>query len=428
VLTPSDQSPDTFNSTLLLRSRIVLPMSRPPIENGAVLVEGNRIVGVGSSKDFLDGAQRTIDLGDSILLPGLVNAHCHLDYTDMAGTVPPQKSFTDWIPLMLAAKAEWNYSEFAESWIRGAQMLLRNGTTTVADIEAVPELLPEVWTTTPLRVISMLEMTGIKSRRPPRAILQEALDRIETLPGGRCRVGLSPHAPYSTHPDLLRLSADVAAEHSWPLSVHVSESMQEFEMFTHACGAMFEWLRRNGRDMSDCGLGSPVQHLDRHGALCKNLLAVHVNYLGDKDVPLLRKRKVSVAHCPRSHAYFRHERFPFSKLKRAGINVCLGTDSLATVYKARREKVELDLFEEMRSFATAHPRVPARTILQLATVNSARALGLAGRIGEISEGALADLVSIPLARGSDIYRSVLHHRGGVNASMIDGQWAIAPES
>src|SRR5689334_10769504 len=129
---------------MILRSRIVAPIARAPIENGAVLVSENRIQRVGRWKDLAaENAGEIIDLGDAALLPGLVNAHCHLDYTDMAGTVPPQKSFTDWIKLMLAAKAEWNYSEFAASWLRGARMLVRSGTTTVADFEAVPELLSE---------------------------------------------------------------------------------------------------------------------------------------------------------------------------------------------------------------------------------------------------------------------------------------------
>jgi len=112
-------------------------------------------------------AEKVLDLGEVILLPGLVNAHCHLDYTGMAGEFLPPKSFTDWIKLITAAKGGWTYSDFAQSWLNGAQMLLRNGTTTVADFENVPELLPEVWNATPLRVFSFLEMTGVKAAATP---------------------------------------------------------------------------------------------------------------------------------------------------------------------------------------------------------------------------------------------------------------------
>jgi aminodeoxyfutalosine deaminase len=182
---------------MILRARVVLPISRPPIEDGAVRISGNRIAQVGPWKDFspTDGV---VDLGDVILMPGLINSHCHLDYTDMTGLMPPQKSFTDWIRLMLATKSGWNYSEFAHSWVRGAHMLAKTGTTTVVDFEAVPELLPDAWSATPLRVISMFEMTGVKSRRDPRDILLDNVNHIAKLPGGRCRPGLAPHAPYST--------------------------------------------------------------------------------------------------------------------------------------------------------------------------------------------------------------------------------------
>lgn len=413
---------------MILRSRIVLPVSQPPIEDGAVLIKGNRIASIGSWKHLRASKQgEAIDLGNSILLPGLVNAHCHLDYTDMAGKVPPQKSFTDWIKLITSAKSEWNYSEFAESWLRGARMLLRTGTTTVADFEAVPELLPEVWTATPLRVISFLELTGVRSRRKPRSILQEALERIESLSRGRCRAAVAPHAPYSTVPELLRRTAAAARRRRWPLSIHVAESTQEFEMFMNGSGEMFEWLRRNERDMSDCGVGSPVQHLERCRALSKNLLAVHVNFLAARDASLLARKKASVVHCPRSHFYFRHQKFPLRELTRARVNVCLGTDSLATVYKKPKEPVELNMFDEMRSFARAHSRLPPQKILHLATLNGALALGLDRKIGRLSKGAFADLITIPFAgNAADAYEAVLDHRRDVSASMIDGNWAVEP--
>src|ERR1044071_7918551 len=104
---------------MILRARVVLPISQPLIEDGAVLISGNRIEQVGQWKDF-QTTDDVIDLGEVILMPGLINAHCHLDYTNMAGRIPPQKSFTDWIRLMLSTKGGWNYSEYAESWIHGA--------------------------------------------------------------------------------------------------------------------------------------------------------------------------------------------------------------------------------------------------------------------------------------------------------------------
>lgn len=415
---------------MILRARAVLPVSRPPIENGAIRISGNRIAEVSPWKDFSPSIDdEVIDMGDTLLLPGLINAHCHLDYTDMSGQMPPQKSFTDWINLMLAAKAEWNYSEFAQSWLHGARMLLHTGTTTVADFEAVPELLPDAWTATPLRAISLFEMTGVKSHRDPRAILQDNLTHIARLPGGRCRPGLAPHAPYSTIPELLRLAAETARQRHWPISIHIAESAQEFEMFTKRRGVMFDWLRRNERDMSDCGSGSPIQDADRCGVLNENCLAVHVNYLAKGDAKLLAERKASVVHCPRSHVYFSHQKFPFNTLARAKVNICLGTDSLATVYKTRRQAVELSMFAEMQTFASAYREVSPEKILRMATINGARALGMAGQAGELSEKALADIIAIPFkGKIKNAYDATINHRGDVTAGMIDGEWAMPLDS
>ena len=328
-------------------------------------------------------------MGERVLMPGLVNAHCHLDYTDMAGQFLPPKVFSDWLKLITVAKADWGYSEYATSWLHGARMLVRTGTTSVADVEAVPELLPEVLQATPLRVFSFLEMIGIRGQRQPRAIVEEAVARIEALKGCRGGAGLSPHAPYSTVPELLRLSAETARRRKWRLTTHVAESALEFKMFTHGRGEMFGWLQRSGRDMSDCGLGSPVRHLERCGALSERLLAAHMNYLAKGDAALLGKRKVHVVHCPRGHSYFQHQPFPLRRLARAGVNVCLGTDSLASVHKPRRQSVELNLFEEMRALARNETSLSARKIVQMATINGARALGLGGQLGELAAGCLA---------------------------------------
>jgi cytosine/adenosine deaminase-related metal-dependent hydrolase len=179
--------------------------------------------------------------------------------------------------------------------------------------------------------------------------------------------------------------------------------------------------------MADCGFGSPVQHLERHGMLGKNLLAIHVNYVGQKDATVLAKRGVSVVHCPRSHAYFRHDPFPLKRLARAGVNVCIGTDSLATVYKSPHQTVELNMFEEMQALKKREPSLSARTVLKMSTINGAHALRMERQIGQLAAGALADLIVLPLkGKDSAIYDRVLEHQGHVAASMISGRWAIPP--
>ena len=424
-------SPDSSLSSapILLRARIVLPVAGPLIENGAVLVAGNQIASVGPWSAVRSKTQASAtDLGEVILLPGLINAHCHLDYTGMAGQIASPSSFSDWIKALLALKAHWTYSDFSLSWLQGARMLLAHGATTVADIEAVPELLPEVRTATPLRVCSLLEMTGVRRRRVPRQVLNEALERIHALPPGANWAGLSPHAPYSTTPELLRLSALTARQRGWLVATHVSESSEEFDMFVHGTGPMFEWLKGQ-RDTADCGKGSPIAHLERQGLLAENLLAIHANYLAPGDADLLGQAGASVVHCPRSHEYFGHAPFPRAELAKAGVNLCLGTDSLASVRSAPGEKVELDLRAEMRVFSQREPSLSPDAVLELVTIRAAEALGMAGKLGQLSEGALADLIVIPFDRAArEASEALIQHKGPVSGAMIDGRWVLGPSS
>lgn len=408
------------------RARIVMPVSQPAIEDGAVSIFQGRVSAVGRWRDLRPKAVGAVrDLGETIVLPGLVNAHCHLDYTDMAGAIPPPKSFLDWIQAIVALKAGWCYSEFAQSWLRGAHQLVRSGCTTVADIEAVPELLPEVWTATPLRVLSFLEIISVRRRQRPATLVRQAVQQVRRLPAGRSRAALSPHALYTTNPELLKLARRASRRARWPLTMHVAESELEFEMFRHGRGKMFDWLRKNNRGMGDCGVRSPIQQLAVLNLLDPRFLAVHVNHLAPGDAVHLARACASVVHCPRSHAYFRHAPFPFAELREAGVNLCLGTDSLASIAREGRRKPELDLFAELRAFAAKEPGVPAEELLDLVTRNPAAALGLRGLAGELVRRAHADL----LVLRSDVSSkaapaAVVHSPPEVAGVMIGGEWAI----
>lgn len=418
-------------SRRLLRARLVVPLSGPPLANGAVLLEEGTVRAVGDYGELTRHARggTETDLGDSVLMPGLVNAHCHLDYTRMAGQIITSHSFTDWITCMTQLKASFDRDEYFHSWSEGAQMLLRSGTTTCADIEAVPELLPQVWESTPLRIVSFLEMTCVKSRLSPDAVLRRAVDRIARLPSGKSFAGLSPHALYSTTPELMANAARVARERGWRVCAHVSESSEEFEMFRHGAGAMFKWIARNDRDMDDCGARSPVRQLAELEVLGPNLLAIHANYLDPDDPGLLADHGVSVVHCPRSHAYFEHRPFPHPSLAKAGVNLCLGTDSLATVETPSNGHPQLNLFEEMRVFLSSTPGVSPEEVVRMATVCGARALGLEGEVGELRPGTAADLIVLPYIGGSEgVHDYITHYEDIVEGSMIGGRWVIAPES
>jgi cytosine/adenosine deaminase-related metal-dependent hydrolase len=409
---------------MLLRARIVVPIAAPPLEDGAVRVCGDRITAVGRWDDLRRGFGGTVrDLGDVILLPGLVNAHCHLDYTGFAGHLPPPRSFTDWIKGVLALKAGWSFSEYAASWLAGARQLLASGCTTVLDIEAVPELLPEAWSGTPIRIVSALEMTGVRAHHTATEIVDAAVDLARTLSRHpRNRVALSPHAPYSTRRDLLELASAAARRNGWRLTMHVAESDEEFHMIRYANGPMHSWLRAQRGD-EDCGVRTPVAHAASAGLAGPDCVFAHVNCIESSDLALLADSGTHVVHCPRSHDYFEHPPFPYEALRAAGVNVCLGTDSLLSVRRRGRDLPRLDLFAEMARFAAAHPGVAPAEVLALATRNAARALGCDGVLGELTPGAAADLIVLPAGGDErEAESAVIHHRSPVTAVMVAGVW------
>lgn len=413
---------------MILRARCLLPLHGPPIDNGAVVVDAGRIAWIGRWRDCEAAAGREVrDLGEVVLTPGLINAHAHLDYTSMAGKIPPPRHFPDWVKTILSFKAHWSFSEFAESWLSGARMLIDSGTTTVADIESAPELLPQVWPSTPLRVISFLEMTGVKSQRAADEILAETLSTLETLPKIASKsAALSPHALYSTTPELIRKCAAVAAERDLLLSTHLAESESEFQMFRDARGPFYDWLKGQ-RKMEDCRGLSPVQLAHEYRLLSSRMIAVHVNYLAPGDELLLARSGASVVHCPRSHEYFGHDPFPYDQLVKAGVNICLGTDSLASSRKVRGANPELNLWEEMQIFARSHPGLSPKTVFSMVTANAARALDRSEELGEVKKGGAADFITLfhtgPI-REQKILEALLH-TAKVREVFIAGELAKA---
>ncbi len=414
---------------MVIRARCILPMDAPLIDNGAIVVENGRIEWIGAWREIPPEQVNDVhDLGDVVLAPGLINAHCHLDYTSMAGRIPPPKFFPDWVKTILSFKAHWSFSEFAESWLNGARMLVDSGTTTVADIESVPELPAETWKTTPLRIVSFYEVTGVKSQRPPDEILREAIEWLENLPELDGKQGaLSPHALYSTTPDLMRKAAPLARERSLLVSTHLAESEAEFEMFTSAHGPFYDWLKGQ-RNMNDCGHGSPVQLAREYGLLSERLLAIHVNYLAPGDAELLGDAGASVVHCPRSHDYFDHAPFPLDEFQKAGVRVCLGTDSLASCRKERGADPKLDLWSEMRLFAKRHPTVSPRKIFEMVTLLPAEALHKSNDIGALKMNALADFAALTYSgrvQEKLVYEEVLY-TGEVREVFIGGELVRKP--
>lgn len=400
---------------MILRARYVLPMATPPIENGAVLVRDGKVTAVGPVGSITGSAvsEPVHDLGDVVLAPGLINAHCHLEYTCLRGEVEWRGSFVEWLAQMIAAKKLHSARDYAEATARGAEQLLDFGTTTVVNIVAFPRALDEL-PGLPLRTIWCLELIDLFQNKTPQEILAEAEGFLDARPHLAGQYGFSPHAPYSASVGLYMLTARAAAARGVILTTHLAETAEEDDMFRRGTGPMYDYFLRAGRDMSDCKRLGPVQLLAECGVLGPNCLAVHVNCLTPADAKTIARTGTHVVHCPKSHRYFARGVPMLSALWEHGVNVCLGTDSLAS-------NDSLNMFAEMHAFSLVYPRLPPKEILEMATRNPARALGLAGRIGEISPGAYADLIAVSCENIPDPYEAVVFAEQPVRWAMIGGK-------
>ncbi|MFQ3670727.1 MAG: amidohydrolase family protein [Verrucomicrobiia bacterium] len=396
---------------MLIEAEMVVTMEGAVWSPGGVRVEGNRIVAVGPELEAKRG-EEVVELPGQILAPGLINGHCHLDYTGFKGAIFRGKSFPDWIRAINALKQGLTPGDYLAAIAEGFEMLQRSGCTTVLNIEAFPGLFLEMKRPA-LRTWWFLELIDVRTRLGSDEMLAGALaffGEHGDWPGG---LGLSPHAPYTASIELYRLARQCGEELKMPWTTHLAESIEEQEMFLHGAGGLYELLEELGRDMSDCGQGSAFSHLVDHGVLNERCLLVHLNYLQEYDWRELRSRRYHVVHCPKCHAYFGHARFPLERLIEAGVNVCLGTDSLAS-------NDTLDLRAEIRAAQKVYPEFGARAWLEMVTVNPAEALGLRGQLGVIRPGALADLVAFPVVPSTGPYTAIIRSEEPPTAMWVDG--------
>jgi aminodeoxyfutalosine deaminase len=429
---------------MIVRARTVVTMDGPPIENGAVAVSGNRIVDVGSFDDIKTrNAGNILDLGEQVLLPGLINAHCHLDYTCLRGKIPPQKSFADWVQAINAEKATLAPKDYVASINEGFEEAKRFGTTAIANLTAFPELILQVQP--PIRTCWFAELIDIRAPERANELVDSAIEALRSLEcadisalSKRRHVaalqtqywGLAPHALFTASRDLFRRCEEIAQNDNILLTTHLAESHQEMEMFRDGSGPLYEFMKSIGRPMTDCGSKTPLElFLDLIGsggspnrarAIEVNRpylswIVAHLNELTEKDFELLERSnsKFHVVHCPRSHNYFGHSPFAFDRLRSFGFNVCLGTDSLAS-------NETLSLFDEMRAFRKNFPQVSPGEILEMVTVNPARALRYENALGQIRPGFGADLIAVPCSTSTDIFEQILAFDAPVSWSMVNG--------
>jgi cytosine/adenosine deaminase-related metal-dependent hydrolase len=387
----------------VLSARWVFPVSGPPLGDGTVTVREGRIASV----DPAGGRTPDTRFGNAAIIPGLVNAHTHLDLTGMRGAVPPRADFVGWLREVVAYRRTRTPDQVANDVRAGLDECLRTGTTLVGDISA-GGLSWDALAASAVWAVCFREVLGLPAGRVPAA--WSDLGRwVEDHPDTpTCRAGVSPHAPYSVHKALIEASARL-----WPVCIHVAETTAEQELLDRHTGPLVPFLRELGV-WDAAGLAPSWDWVVWKASRAPAALLAHGNYL---PAATRLPANSTVVYCPRTHAAFGHPPHPFPELLACGARVALGTDSLAS-------NPDLDLLAEARFVRERYPDVPGDQLLRMATLSGAEALGYGGLTGSLERGKSADLVVVPLPDGdvADPHALLFSDVPGLRRTMWRGIW------
>jgi cytosine/adenosine deaminase-related metal-dependent hydrolase len=359
----------------VLRTRYLFPVDGPPIADGAVLFDGPTTVAVGQFpiEGKADGAT-VLDLGSAAILPGLVNAHTHLEFSDLAEPLgEPGLPFADWIRAVVAYRRSRTDAEGQQAIALGLDESRRAGVTALGEISTsdwLPPLNEPPAVDQMPHVTLFHEVLGLTPERATasRTSADQFLNSSATLP---IAFGLSPHAPYTVRPELLQYAIAQSAASDFPLAMHLAESPEELELLRSGSGPLRKLLEQFGA-WDPTAFVHPARPLDYLKTLAQaaRALIIHGTYLDDEEIAFLgaNAARMSVVYCPRTHARFKMAPYPLEKLLASGVTVALGTDS-------RASNPDLNLFEEMRFVATHYPIDP-QDALRMAASNGAKAVGL----------------------------------------------------
>ena len=411
-------------------ARWVLPITQPPIENGTVVESDGKISYVGPRAGAPAGDD--YEIGDAILMPGLVNAHTHLELTAMRGFLE-DLDFADWIDKLRQSRNEiLDEPRLLDSATFGIIEGLESGITTYADT-CSSGVVMQAMLMLGVRGIMYHEVFAPDPSKCDAAIrdLKEHLTKLEPAQTDLVTLGLSPHAPYTVSDPLYVATGELARRRKLPLAMHIAESAAEEDMVVRGEGPFADRLRRRGIEVSKRAR-SPIALLEKHDLLQPGSLLIHCIRVDDTDITTIARRGCSVAHCPASNAKFGHGVAPLLPMLAAGIPVGIGSDSVASNNR-------MDILDEARlavlihrGATRRHDAFGAHQALALATLGGARALGLDDRIGSLEVGKEADLaafrVDIPRTTPiGDPYSAAIFALPGRSAELVTVRGRILVE-
>jgi aminodeoxyfutalosine deaminase len=398
-----------------IRFRALLPMTNSkPLENGQLIIEKGRIRKIFPDfKSPIEG--ELIDLSDCLILPGFVNAHCHLSLSALKSEIPRSDSFVDWIRTVVKKNEVVSWESRVLALREQANVMVRSGVTTIVDYVSDKKIITE-YLHLPFRQVLLLEVLGfLPSLVEPIVKNLESTLKQKVNETGMVKLGLAPHAPYSVSPKLFSELKRLADKYKCPLSCHVAEFPEELQFLQDGSGDMKDFLKERAvydNRWSPPAL-SPARYLDSMGVL-DSLVAIHLN-LAHADLDLLKSKKVKAVFCPQSTLWFRRKKYmPVRDLLDLGVVVGLGTDSLAS-------NESLNFLDEIRIAEKMLVDVSKEELLCMATRGGAETVGM--DCGVIEKGRPADIIGFRLQGQSDDWYSVPFEskRNDVDFVMVDGE-------
>jgi cytosine/adenosine deaminase-related metal-dependent hydrolase len=368
---------------------------------------------------------KVIDWGSAIILPGLVNAHSHFELTRMKARLEPPGPFTGWLSRLMAERQSWTKADFFESAQTGARLSLAAGVTLAGDVSA-SGMSSQALKAEKLHKVVFEEVTGFLPERASQVMGSLEARLAQAEPDGYLTLGVSPHAPYSVSPELFRAVADLAHRRGMHLAIHVAETREEIEFLESGTGDFSDFLAHLG--VLPAGWTppetSPVAYLDHLGLLRQPAVLIHCNHLDEDSMARILNRSCSAVYCPRSHAFFGFENHPVRRLLDMGVNVALGTDSLASCDS-------LSILDEMRFLFRIRKDLKCDEILRMATLNGAVALGFGGVLGRLRRGYWADMTVLQLPEDlsdRNVMAQILEGAGENLATIVQGEVVWERES
>ncbi len=418
--------------SLILTARWILPIDCPPIEDGEIEVAGSKIAYIGPQRQPFERSADAVvrDLGDAIILPGLVNVHTHLEYTMLRGFLEDVEFFP-WIRTLTEVKARYVRDDWVVSATHGALECIAAGITTIGD-NTDAGVTAEVARDVGLRARVYQEIFGIDQRDSANeqiAALDQKLSALRKFESERVSIGVSPHAPYTIRPELFKGLAAFCGENDLRTSIHLAESPAESLLIENGTGPFAEMYQRRGIEWLS-PLCSPTRYLNDLGMLTPSALLVHCVHVDQADDELIAQSGASIAHCPKSNAKLGAGIAPLARWANNEdlcLRIGIGTDSAVS-------NNTLDLFEEMRFGLFAQRarnesvELAARQMIEMATFGGARALGWEDRIGTLTSGKQADITAVKIdnlhaSPSSDPYATLVYatRADDVCLTMVDGR-------